>query len=999
MKKILLRHLVRKISACISAAAIVLTMIYIVPALADSENIWNGSKDVSNVQYDGGDGTDDNPFLISNGAQLYKLVSESESGTEKQFYTLTCDIYLNDVSKQNWKDSANEWYTTENSDAYSFNGILNGAGHTIFGLYVKSSFTPGLFPQLSAGSKIGNLTLSDADISTSWGYAGAFAGRIAVNHTNNNVEILSCAVINSRISGNGWSLSSAAFVGLATGNLSMENCFVRDTQVTHSSSKDDAGAFVGDCYFPGTVTLKNSYSLDLFPVSPFKGYPSHASLYKCKNVYTNAKPITNSHKAVTGIETISAEDIKGEGAAEILKGFDFAYSWIIADSYPELVKSAGGLSAYDTLGPGQVWSGKPAKSYAGGSGTEEDPYLISTAGQLAKLVKSSSEGEPHKGEYFKLTHNIILNDTSSENWQDDANQWYTSSVGLNNGFGGHFDGNGKIVSGMYIQKAGGYIYAGLFPTVNVGSSIEKVGLVNSAVLLDIHQYESVAGGIVGGVSSVEALPDEVTYAVVSQCFADSTVTLQGYAAGAMICYGAQCAKLDNCFFTGNWNVNSPRCGALFGYTWAYSAFSMENCYIAPQVSGATLGYSNYNRQIYNSCYSLAFQSDAGVVSLYYTSKMNGEAAKENMVGFDYDNIWITRENETPGLRAFEGNEISYSNKHDFDIIDDIHYVTVSFVTYTDKEVPPITGTMFESLTLPKMPQRDGYKFLGWYTDATLMLEYPIDYIPAYDIILYAKWELLGIEQGFEDYPGTEYDLGEDYEHYKMGAENFSADYVRSGARSLHRLGKSAGESDFLISYENELTVGKVYRMTFWATTDEESAVIEASVVHATWPDIAEPNAGVGRPFKLKLKKGEWKQYICNFTAQSKWLTIRTSGGHSVFFDDIFIYTNGENGTLYNLKPVVDDNSNYGNEQGKPGDSDPVIKPDVIPEVKPEDSAAADGTETKEKTKKSNSVPEKDEENYIFLYVIIGVGIVLVVVCSTVLIISLKKNKGKKNKKI
>lgn len=1000
MNKLLLRRLVRKALACISVTAIALTIVYIVPALADTLNIWDGNKDTASVQYDGGDGSEEAPFLISNGAQLYKMVSESSASTEKQYFMLTRDIYLNDVSKADWKSTANEWYTADNPDTYSFNGTVDGGGHTVFGLYVKSSFTPGLFPQLNAGAKIGNLTLSDADVSTGWGYAGAFAGRTAVNHSSNNVEILSCAVVNSRVSGNGWTLSSAAFVGLSTGSVSVENCLVRDSEVSHSASSDDAGAFVGDCYFPGTVTVKNSYSLDIFPVSPFKNGLAHASLYKCKNVYTNAEPITESHKAVTGIKKVLEDNIRGESATEILKGFDFEYSWKTTADFPELVRKSGGLSSYDSLAPGQVWSGKPAKEYAGGSGTEGDPYLISTAGQLAKLVKSSSEGETHKGEFFKLTHNIILNDTSYENWQEDANQWYTSSVGLSNGFGGHFDGNGKIISGMYIQREGGYIYAGLFPTVNVGSVIEKVGLVNSAVLLDINQYETVSGGIVGAVSAVEALPGEVGYAKISQCFADSTVTLHGYCAGAMVCYGAQYSRIDNCFFTGSWKVNSPRCGALLGYTWSYSSFSMENCYVAPQVAGATLGCSNFNTQSYNNCYTLAFQPDAGVVGLYYTSKMNGEAAKANMVGLDYDNVWITRENETPGLRVFEGNEISYSNSHDFDIIDDIHYVTISFVSYSDKEVSPIVGTMFESITLPKMPQRDGYKFLGWYTDATLMLEYPIDYIPAYDITLYAKWELLGIEQGFEDYPATEYDMDEDYEHYKMSVENFSSDYVRSGARSLHRIGNSSETADFLLFYENELQVGKVYKMTFWATTDENNATVEASIVHATWPDIGEPDAGVGRPFKMKLKKGEWKQYTCSFTAQSKWLSIRTGGGHSVFFDDFFLFTNGENGTLYNIKPVVDNKSENPNSQGKPDNGEPVIKPDKTPEIKPEESMTGNSsTEIENGTKKNTDAQEKTEENYTFLYVIIGVGAALVVASAVLLIISYKRKRVKKNEKV
>lgn len=1002
MNKIQLIRLFKKIVASVSVAAIVLTLVYIVPVLADTVEIWDGKTNVADVQYDGnGDGSEDNPFLISNGAQLYKMVSESKSDDGKLYFKLTGDIYLNDVSKANWKNNPNKWYSTDAPDNYYFGGVFDGAGYTIYGLYINgSNFATGLFPQLNSGAKVGNLTLSDAYLKTTYGYVGGIAGRIATDYSAFDVSLSAIAVVNTTIVGNGASLSSSGLVGLSRGKLSISNCYVRDCDITHGGQKKDAAAFVGDCYYPGTVSLRKAYSLGVFPVAPYENQDNHFALYTVKNVYTDTESVSEAQKAVTGITKISADDINGEAAETTLKTFDFSYTWeTVENSAPVLIKKSGGLSDFDTTLPGQIWSGLPSENFGGGSGTEEDPWIIATGGHLAKLVKSVSEGETFKGQYFKMTENIYLNDTSYEGWQNDANQWYVSGVGLGSGFAGHFNGDGHIVSGMYISRnSGSRIYAGLFPTISVTCVIEKVGLVNSEVFLPKENFETVAGGIAGSVSSTAATVDEPNYAYISECFADSTVSLTGAAAAAMVCYGAQPVHIDNCYFTGTVDYSNDDCGVLMGHTWTYHSFVMNNCYVAAQVPGVKLGNSMFNTQKYANCYNLAFQPDAGVVTLYYVSKMNGEAAKDNLVGFDFDNIWVVRDGETPGLKAFEANKDLYSNKHDFDNIDEIHYTTITFVTYCDIEIQPIVGTMFEPIELPKMPVRNGYEFLGWYTDATLMLKYPLNCIPAYDITLYAKWELTGFQQGFESYPATEYDIDSDYEYYKTNSPNYSTDYVKSGAKSLHRLGKSTEAQDFLLNYEYELEVGKVYKMTFWATTDEESASVQASLVHVTWPDIQETDAGVSNPFKLNLTKGMWKQYTCNFTAQTKWISLRISGGHSVFFDEFFLYTNGEDGKLYNLKPVADEKNETVTPPTESNIDTTPITDITVSEESPEETnseSTNDSTPVKENQNKNTGSSEKPADNYWYLYVIIGVGVLIVVAAAVILVVSVKKKNKKK----
>ena len=112
-----------------------------------------------------------------------------------------------------------------------------------------------------------------------------------------------------------------------------------------------------------------------------------------------------------------------------------------------------------------AWDGTIAKKYESGAGNETDPYIIKTAGQLARLINDTDTA----GKYYKLSNDITVN----EKLTDSALPWY--SVAVENGtdavkgavFAGHFDGNGHTVSGLYFKgnaTDNTYWYAaGLFP--------------------------------------------------------------------------------------------------------------------------------------------------------------------------------------------------------------------------------------------------------------------------------------------------------------------------------------------------------------------------------------------------------------------------------------------------------------------------------------------------------------------------------------------------------
>ena len=110
--------------------------------------VWDGSIAEN---YAGGDGTKDNPYLISNGSQLALLMKEinetskeAEQTTAGEYYKLTNDIVLNKIHDFNdWNKNApeNEWIpggAVVNYTPKGFAGYFDGNNYDIFGLYISN---------------------------------------------------------------------------------------------------------------------------------------------------------------------------------------------------------------------------------------------------------------------------------------------------------------------------------------------------------------------------------------------------------------------------------------------------------------------------------------------------------------------------------------------------------------------------------------------------------------------------------------------------------------------------------------------------------------------------------------------------------------------------------------------------------------------------------------------------------------------------------------------
>ena len=96
-----------------------------------------------------------------------------------------------------------------------------------------------------------------------------------------------------------------------------------------------------------------------------------------------------------------------------------------------------------------AWDGSIATAFAGGTGTESDPYQIANGAELAYLASSVNSGETYTGKNFVLTANIDLNGLP---WTPIANSFSDALLGGSNYriFAGNFDGNGYTISKVSI---------------------------------------------------------------------------------------------------------------------------------------------------------------------------------------------------------------------------------------------------------------------------------------------------------------------------------------------------------------------------------------------------------------------------------------------------------------------------------------------------------------------------------------------------------------------
>ena len=562
------------------------------------------------AEYAGGQGTQGDPYQIATGEQLALLVQTDATATAGKYYVLTKDIRLNDTSAEDWKQSATPWIQSDNS----FRGQLDGQGHVVEGLFIDADVTTttraGLFCFIGPGAVVENVGIVKADLKAK------FVGSIAayIEHMDGTPPRISGCFAASSVKIQGADVGG--LVGATPRPVCMEDSFFTGSLTATGKKGGLVGSLWGLADTNNTV-IRRCY---VYGENRDSALGNVSAKMVLENVYA-----TQGQYSVTELEP---GHMIGDAAKTSMTGFDFDTVWrTVEGGTPQLL-------AFPLFDDSAVWSGGTAAEYAGGQGTQGDPYQIATGEQLALLVQTDATATA--GKYYVLTKDIRLNDTSAEDWKQSATPWIQSD----NSFRGQLDGQGHVVEGLFIDAdVTTTTRAGLFCFIGPGAVVENVGIVKADLKAKF------VGSIAAYIEHMDGTPPRI-----SGCFAASSVKIQGADVGGLVGATPRPVCMEDSFFTGSLTATGKK-GGLVGSLWGAADANntvIRRCYVYGENRDSALGNVS-TKMVLENVY--ATRGQTGVTELE-PGHMIGDTAKTSMTGFDFDTVWRTVEGGTPQLLAF-----------------------------------------------------------------------------------------------------------------------------------------------------------------------------------------------------------------------------------------------------------------------------------------------------------------------------------------------------------
>src|SRR5690606_23005658 len=218
-----------------------------------------------------------------------------------------------------------------------------------------------------------------------------------------------------------------------------------------------------------------------------------------------------------------AEDIPG---VIVLPQDDYKRVYVLEGSrdnptvrfVPEKNEAGGVRPYYEKPGDGKTYI--YVNGFSGGSGTQEDPYLIHDVYELQAMNDNPNA-------HYALAQDIDA--SATVNWNNGAG--FEPIGNYVNRFRGSFDGRGYKITGLYINR-GSTWYVGLFGYAQ-GATIQNVGLVDGTIV-----GSNYTGSVVG----------ELSNSSVIQCYNTGSVTGGPYTGGVV--GTAPSSSIIQCYNTG-----------------------------------------------------------------------------------------------------------------------------------------------------------------------------------------------------------------------------------------------------------------------------------------------------------------------------------------------------------------------------------------------------------------------------------------------------------------
>ena len=370
------------------------------------------------------------------------------------------------------------------------------------------------------------------------------------------------------ISGNGNAESYAFMAG--TGAFDLQNYF----------TIQEKGTTI-DTYYENTTELTHTFETsDIMVVKR-----------------TVEKSFTAISWLINGVQYPITENLSS------MKTLNFPASALIRgeNSLTMSVRYSG--ATQDSLYTGKVW----LSCFCGGNGTQANPYQICTAEELACLANMVNNGNDASfDKYYILMNDIDLSIyAAGSGWVPIGK--YISATDYSQTFEGDFDGNGKVISNLTINRSGTEgNYQGLFGYTN-SATIKNLGIENCNITGD-----SCVGGLVGHHNGFS----------IKNCYITGNVSGTDYVGGLVGEHGGF-ASTENCHATGV--VTGNNCvGGLVGSNYYFS--TIENCYTVSDVAGNNRvgGLAGFN------------SISATIANCYTTGDVTGNAWVGGVAGHNYN---------------------------------------------------------------------------------------------------------------------------------------------------------------------------------------------------------------------------------------------------------------------------------------------------------------------------------------------------------------------------
>lgn len=639
-----------------------------------------------------GSGTAADPYLIGSDADWETFVSYiNDKGGNYRFknYKLTADIHVTSMAGKNDDDNA-------------FKGIFDGNGHTMtLNLTTDGSsnfFAPfryvggSTFKRLHIAGKItsnsyyvaslvghhrwGTLNIyncwSSVDIVCTKKTDNSFnAGFVGYSY-DSNININNCRFDGSLQGAEtgGWS----GFVGQRISNSSstnISNCLFAPTQLTVATNNSNTFAYnsyvITNSYYTkllgkaqGTAvgTMADSELLNSLGKGWEKRENKIVPVFDIKNLSTGSIEC-NTFWAYTGEEVTVTPTVKDmDGNTVSSENYSVSFS-------PSPVKEVGRYTMTVTSNTANGYSGTLTHQFEvaqniSGTGTQEDPYLITSAEDWNLFAKSVGGGIDYSKKYVKLTNDITI----------------STMVGVcdesgDRPFSGIFEGDNHTLTANITSTATGddENNQGVAPF----HLIKQATIQNLIVAGNITSASKYAAGLVGWIDGKSKDSN------IKDCIVKATITTSADCAGGFvgnICYSDR----NNLYFTNSVfagkiiNTSSDdrrRAGGFCGYGYSNSYF--ENCLENGTYTNVTyMNPRNAYGAFYNDrVYSLYYVNKIAVNDKYITKEYgcyqvaNTAPADElylprEIKGYQfYQSVWITGLNESYPYNNGEEVSLAY----------------------------------------------------------------------------------------------------------------------------------------------------------------------------------------------------------------------------------------------------------------------------------------------------------------------------------------------------